>query len=136
MGYARDANHWLYRFSPEEWIRAALGELRRAEEAYKKRDTRGGLAGCRRAAGMALNAALIAEPKDWGRTYVDHLRALVHDRAVPEQVRASCKLLLDTQPPGHELVFLRSKEQDERVLEAARDVMAHGYAVVKRHETI
>jgi hypothetical protein len=86
---------------------------------------------------MALNAALIAEPKeDWGRTYVDHLRALVRDPVVPEQVRASCNLLLHTQPPGHELVFLRSKEQDERVLEAARDVMAHGYAVVMRNEAI
>ena len=44
------------------------------------------------------------------------------------------RLLLETQPPGADIIFLRSKEQDERVLEAARDVVAHAYAVVARHE--
>jgi hypothetical protein len=135
MGWARDPKHWLFKFSPNEWIRAAMGEIKRAEEAYKRRDGRGGLAGARRAAGMALNGALIAEPNErWGRTYVDHLLALTSDSSAPEAVRAASKLLMETQPPGPKVVVLRSKEHDMRVLEAAKDVMAHAYAVVVRNE--
>jgi len=37
--------------------------------------------------------------------------------------------------PGGEIVILRSPGQDEKVLEAARDVIAHAYAVVTRHES-
>jgi hypothetical protein len=135
--YVRDPNHWLYKFSPDEWIRAALGELRRAEAAYKGKNARAGLAGARRAAGMALNAVLIAAPDDrWGRTYVEHLLALQVDATAPDVVRAASKLLMETHPPGHDLVTLRSSKSDERVLEAARDVMAHAYAVAKRGEKL
>ena len=135
MPFRRDPEHWLFKYSPREWIRAALGELHRAEQAYKGKDVRGGLAGARRAAGMALNGALIAEPNDrWGRTYIEHLLALMHDASVPEAVREGSRLLMETQPPSHEIVVLRSRERDERVLEAARDVMAHAYAIVARFE--
>ena len=112
-----------------------MSELRRAEEAYKARNARAGLAGARRAAGMALNAALIVEPNErWGRTYADHLVALKEDAGVPEAVRSGSRLLMETQPPGHEIVVLRSKEIDERVLEAARNVMAHAYTIALRFE--
>jgi HEPN domain-containing protein len=135
MGFKRDPEHWLFKYSPKEWIRAAMGELKRAEDAYKARNARAGLAGARRAAGMALNAALIAEPNErWGRTYVDHLAALKEDANVPEAVRLGCRLLMETQPPGHEIVVLRSKENDERVLEAARNVMAHAYTMALHFE--
>ncbi len=135
MAFSRDKEHWLFKFSPSEWIRAAMGELRRAEEAYKRRNARAGLAGARRAAGMGLNAALIAEPNaSWGRTYVEHLLALKDDAKVPEAVRVATRFLLETQPPTGNLIVLRSKEQDDRVLEAARDLIAHAYAVVARHE--
>jgi hypothetical protein len=36
--------------------------------------------------------------------------------------------------PGGEIVILRSPGQNEKVLEAARDVIAHAFAVVTRHE--
>lgn len=133
MAFEREASHWLRRLSPEEWITAALGELRRAEEAYARSDARAGLAGCKRAAGMALNGALIIEPNDaWGRTYVEHVTALSHDDTprVPDAVRAACKVLLETLPPSHDLLSLRSKAGDAKVIDAARDVMAHAYAIV------
>src|SRR5262245_50624698 len=88
MSFVRDDQHWLFKLSPDEWIRAAMGELRRAEAAYAQKDARAGLAGAKRAGGMALNGALIVEPNDaWGRSYVDHLRALAHEETVPPRVR-------------------------------------------------
>jgi HEPN domain-containing protein len=135
--FQRDESHWLFKLSPDEWIRAALGDLRRAEEAYAQRNARAGLAGSRRAAGMALNGALIAEPSEaWGRSYVDHLLALGRDAAVPARVREAAKLLTDTPlPGGGSLVAIRTASSDEKVLEAARDVIAHAFAVVKRNES-
>jgi hypothetical protein len=133
--FERDPAHWLKRLSPDEWISAALGELRRAEEAYARNDARAGLAGCKRAAGMALNGALLVEPSEaWGRTYVEHVTALAADTVVPDAVRSACKVLLETHAPGSDVLSLRSRSGDARVIEAARDVMAHAYAVVKRHD--
>ena len=133
MAFVRDEAHWLFKLSPDEWIRAALAELRRAEEAYAKKNGRAGLAGARRAAGMALNGALIVEPNEaWGRSYMDHLLALKVDPSVPERVREASKILLETPLPGGELVALRTSGADAQVLEAARDIAAHAYAVVKR----
>jgi HEPN domain-containing protein len=136
MPFVKDESHWLLKLSPDEWIRAAMGELRRAEQAYAQKNTRAGLAGAKRAAGMALNGALIVEPDDaWGRSYVDHVTALARDDRVPARVREACKILGETPLPGAgKLVTLRTSSADERVLEAARDVIAHAYAVVKRHE--
>ncbi|MBX3225522.1 MAG: hypothetical protein KF795_33760 [Labilithrix sp.] len=135
MAFVRDEAHWLFKLSPDEWIRAAMGELRRAEEAYRKKNARAGLAGARRAAGMALNGALIVVPDDaWGRSYMDHLLALRGDASgtVPERVREACAILVETPLPGGALVAIRTASADERVLEAVRDVVAHAYAVVKR----
>ncbi|MBX3205749.1 MAG: hypothetical protein KF764_11820 [Labilithrix sp.] len=135
MAFVRDEAHWLYKLSPDEWIRAAMGELRRAEEAYKKKNGRAGLAGARRAAGMALNGALIVAPDDtWGRSYMDHLLALKGDSSgsLPARVREACAVLVETPLPGGALVALRTANADERVLEAVRDVIAHAYAIVQR----
>jgi HEPN domain-containing protein len=134
--FVRDEGHWLFKLSPDEWIRAGVAELRRAEEAYRTRNPRGVLAGAKRAAGMALNGALIVEPDpSWGRTYVEHLTLLSRDGNVPARVSAACRELLDTLMPGRtELIALRTSSSEQRVLEAARDVIAHAYAVVKRHE--
>ena len=135
MEFVRVKEHWLKKFSPEEWIRAAMGEMRRAEEAYARRSVRAGLAGARRAAGMALNGALLVEPDEaWGRTYIEHLLALRDAKGAPEAVRKAAKTLMEAAPLANQLVVLRSKDQDLRVLEAARDVMAHAYAVVARNE--
>ena len=133
MTAGRDAGHWLYRFTADEWIRAALGETRRAEEAYQAKNGRAGLATARRAAGMALNAILVVTPNEaWGRSYMDHLLALKVDEAAPARVRDAAKTLVDTPLAGGELVALRTSNADQRILEAARDVLAHAYALVKR----
>ena len=133
MTFVRDADHWLFKFSPDEWINAALGELKRAEEAYAKHDVRAGLAGAKRAAGMALNGVLILHPNEaWGRSYVDHVEALAKDETAPEPVRVACKTLLESAAPGSVLVGLRTKSADVKIIDAAKDVMAHAYALVKR----
>lgn len=143
LPFVRDESHWLFKLSPDEWIRAATGELRRAEEAYRQKNGRAGLAGARRAAGMALNGALIVAPNEaWGRSYMDHLLALKADldEGLPARVREACAILVDTPLPGGafsqgRLVALRSGRADDAVLEAARDVVAHAYAVVKHGES-
>ena len=133
--FVRDPNDWLRKLSPGEWIRAALGEIERATAAYHRGDMRGGSTGAKRAAGMALNGALIVEPNaSWGRTYVEHVAALAADPSVPEAVRSACIAVLDTPARAVGIVSLRTPRANERVLEAARDVVAHAWAVVKKHE--
>ena len=91
----RDPSHWLHRFNAEEWLRAAANELARAEEALTHKQQRPGVAGARRAAGMAWNAVLVgAEDERYGRSYMDHLKALAGDERVPEAVRAAAQLLV------------------------------------------
>ena len=112
-----------------------MGEMRRAETAYQARDIAGGLACAKPAAGMALNGALVVEPNDkWGRSYVDHVIALGNDAAVPQAVRAACAVLLATHVGPSDIIRLRSPRGDEKVLEAAKDVIAHAYFVVAKHE--
>ena len=133
--YTRDPSHWLMRLSPDEWIRAALAELARAEKAWSGGDLRGGAAGLRRAAGMALNGALIVEPNDaWGRTYVEHLEGLAVDDHVPDAVRVATRVVLEAKAPSGSVVALRTPRSQESALDAARDVIAHAWVVVKRHE--
>jgi hypothetical protein len=133
--FTRDPGDWLRRFSPSEWIRSALGELRRAEAAYERGSARAGAAGVMRAAGMALNAVLLVEPNaSWGRTYVEHVRALAVDTSAPEAVRAACRAVLDAKPPSSGMVSLRTRRAHAFELEGARDVVAHAWSVVKRHE--
>ncbi len=133
--FTRDPTDWLRRFSPNEWIRAALGELRRADAAYVRGDARGGSVGLKRAAGMALNGVLIVEPNAaWGRTYVEHLEALAAEDGAPEAVRAACRAVLDAKAPSSAFVNVRTPRGHEKELDAARDVVAHAWAVVKRHE--
>lgn len=135
MPFVRDPEHWLLRFSPLEWVRAGLAELAHAEEALAASDARRAVPGCKRAAGMALNGALICEPNDtWGRSYVEHLAALARDEGAPDPVRVAARAVLEAKPPGSAFILLRSRSSDERLLEATRDVIAHAYAVVQRHE--
>jgi HEPN domain-containing protein len=92
-----DPAHWLYRLSPSEWLQAAENELRTAERALGQRQQRAGVAGARRAAGMALNAVLAARSDEtsWGRSYMDHLQAVAADDGLPEPLRVSANHLLD-----------------------------------------
>jgi hypothetical protein len=81
---------------------------------------------------MALNAVLILAPNaGWGRSYMDHLLALKGDLTAPAAVRQACLVLLETPLPGGELVELRTSNAEAKVIEAARDVVAHAYAIVK-----
>jgi hypothetical protein len=133
--FTRDKNHWLYRLSPSEWISAALGEVSRAEKAWSAGNARAGAAGLKRAAGMALNAALIVEPDDkWGRTYVEHVEAVSRDARVPEAVRAACRVVLGANPATGDVIVLRTPRTHTPVVEAARDIVAHAWVVAKRHE--
>ncbi len=133
--FSRDRSHWLRKFSPDEWIRAALVELERAAAAYESGNAHAGSVGAKRAAGMALNAALIVEPDDsWGRTYVEHLAALGREGRVPPAVRSACEVVLAAAAPSGDLVVLRTPRSHANVIEAARDVIAHAWTVAKRHE--
>jgi hypothetical protein len=133
--FVRNPEDWLLRYSPKEWIRAGMKELKLAELSFSQRNGRAALAGCKRAAGMALNAALILEPNPaWKRTYVEHLQALARDQSVPAAVSAAARTVLDMPLPGGEIVIIRSPGQEGKVLEATRDVIAHAFAVVVRHE--
>ncbi len=128
---------WLRRFTPREWVRASLAELDQARRAYETRNGRAGLAGCRRAAGVALNGALSTQPSPdpaYGRTYMDHLAGLSADVTAPEAAREAARLLLQTPLPGGEVVALRTATGDARALDAAETVMAHAYAVVVKAE--
>lgn len=133
--FTRDPTHWLRRHSPDEWIRASLGELSRAERAWTGGNSRAGAVGLKRAAGMALNAALIAEPDPaYGRTYVEHLEALAVDSRVPEAVRVASRRVLDAQGPAIDVIRLRTPRDHAASVDAARDVIAHAWAVAKRNE--
>lgn len=135
-GFVRDPKHWLFQFGPREWLRAGLGELARAEAAFARHNGRAGLAGLRRAAGMALNGALVVAPDEaWGRSYMDHLGALAKSEGVPARVREAAALLVETPLPGAgKLVAIRLASADERQIEAAKDVIAHAYALIRRSE--
>lgn len=82
-----DEAHWLWRLDADAWMRAALTELEAGADHVAVRRT--ALTHARRAAGMALNAVLVAwgraqgSPQAltaaetrWGRSYIDHLRLL------------------------------------------------------------
>jgi HEPN domain-containing protein len=91
-----DPNHWLRRFSADEWLRAAENELRRAGEMLLRKQQRAGVAGARRAAGMAWNAVLVLAPDDkFGRSYMEHLQALGDDPSVPQAVQTAARSLLE-----------------------------------------
>lgn len=122
---------WLTRLPPEGWIQQALTELGRAEARLAAHERSAGVLGLRRAAGMALNGALSVSWRSWGRTYIEHVRAIAEDESVPEAVRDAARLLNDIrvdQQPG--VVRLTPPSESARWLDAAKTVMAHAYAVV------
>src|SRR5437868_285737 len=101
-----DPDHWLHRLTADEWLRAARIELRRADEALAHKQQRAGVAGARRAAGMAWNAVLVvATDERYGRSYMEHLRALADDAAVPGAIREAARALVEA-PLTSEVVTL------------------------------
>jgi hypothetical protein len=120
----RDPNHWLHRLDAEEWLRAADNELLRAEEALVHKQQRPGVAGARRAAGMAWNAVLTrldeADVERWGRSYMDHVRVLAGDEGSDPLVRAAAQSLLDA-PLATNVIPLG--KGDTRLAAAARVIL-------------
>jgi HEPN domain-containing protein len=129
--FERQPGHWLFKFSPTEWLASALEELARATAAFEQRNVTAANALLKRAAGMALNAALIVkENPSWGRSYVEHLRALREDAASPPSVREAAARLLELKPSTGPLVSLRTRTDERALLDAARTIIAHAYAIV------
>lgn len=125
------APSWLTRLEPAAWLRQGLVELGRAEARLLTHERTAGVLGLRRAAGMALNAALSVRFRSWGRTYVEHLQAVATDGEVPEAVRAAARLLNEIPIDQRaDLVRLTPPSERARWVEAAKTVMAHAYAVV------
>ncbi len=131
--FQRDPSHWLFKLSADEWIQAGLTELRRAETALANAQLPAAYAGLKRAAGMALNGALIVEPREWGRSYVEHLVCLAKDESAPEQVQECAARVAGLKAAPGEVVSLRTPKTEERWVEAAKTVMAHAYAIVHGH---
>ena len=126
-----DPEHWLHRYTAEEWLNAAMSELRATVDAMGRHDMRAGATGARRAAGMALNGALVLRPKaSWGRTYVEHLQALAAEDGVPPAVGQAASALLEAQAQTGGVVMLQSPQAGQGIIEAARTVMAHAYALI------
>jgi len=125
----RDPTHWLYRLTPPEWLAAATAELEHARAALGRRAVRPGVTHARRAAGMALNAALVLAPDDrYGRSYMEHVVALASDDAAPDEARAAASLLRDTPPLPPQLIKLG--KPDERAADAAASVIVYARARV------
>jgi hypothetical protein len=113
---------WLTRLSAEEWLAAAEGELQRATHALFHKQQRAGVTQARRAAGMAWNAALLGiadaqERARYGRSYMEHLRALAADEAVSAAVREAANALV--QAPLEQRLVQLGIEGDTRLAQAA-----------------
>jgi hypothetical protein len=137
-----EPDHWLNRLRPEEWLRAADHELVLCAEALHRRAVRPGITHARRAAGMAWNGVLAraalatqsgsramagADLERYGRSYMDHVKALADDAAtadgVPDEARAAARVLRDTPPAPPTLIAIG--KPDLRALEAARTLVEY-----------
>ncbi len=126
-----DSKAWLSQYSAQGWIERSLKELALAQQSFEERQPPAAAAALKRAAGMALNGALCVVPRDdWGRSYVEHVRALAADGSLPRAISEAASAILEFTPQPGKLVFLRSPGQEQRLLEAARTIMAHAYAIV------
>ena len=126
----RDPAHWLYRFTPAEWLAAAANELAAADRALSARQQRAGVTQARRAAGMAWNAVLCqaGDETGYGRSYMDHLQALSRDATVPEPVQQAARALVEA-PLTQEIVQLgkgdtRLAREAEVIVDCARERIA------------
>jgi HEPN domain-containing protein len=117
-----DPRHWLFRFSVDEWLRAAEQELSLCREALQRRAIRTGVTHARRAAGMAWNAILVIDfdPR-YGRSYMEHVVALADEPGIPEPVRTAALRLQNatTTPP----IVLQIGKPDVSAYDAAATVV-------------
>ncbi len=142
------ADHWLFRLSAESWLRSGAADLARGHEQVSSR--RAAITYARRAAGMALNGLLVAFAQAtgdergathrWGRSYIDHLRALPADPDLaamhlpPEVVTASAGLLKIPVVAAQGLVQLGAAPHAaaEHALELAGSIVDAAAAAVAR----
>lgn len=142
-----DPTHWLHRFTPDEWLRAAMTELITAKESFARHQGRAALASARRAAGMGWNAVLALEPEPddkFGRSYADHLVALglgklltsADPTPIPDVVREAARRLLD-DPGGHkDIVQIPTPRRDGALVDAAETILAEALSrVIRRSAT-
>lgn len=134
-----DGDHWLWRHDADSWLRAAMTELEAGADHVAVRRT--AITHARRAAGMALNAVLVAwaraqgtadaaaaAEERWGRSYIDHLRILGEagpEVCVPLDTRAgeaARALLAIPVVPKETLVQLHKSphEPSQQALDHAR----------------
>jgi hypothetical protein len=124
-----DPEHWLHRLTSDEWLKAARNELARSEAALRLKQQRAGVAGARRAAGMAWNAVLVLHfDARYGRSYIDHLRALAVEESVPEEVRRAAQALV-AAPLDVTLVTLG--RGDIQLADSARVIVHHSEMLVQ-----
>ncbi len=135
-------DHWLWRLDAAAWLRAAEAELSTGGVNLNSR--RASITHARRAAGMALNAVLVAlavSPEQelrWGRSYVDHLRALAgSDDALrgplPPHTRAiAARLMTIAVVPTSALVQLgrHADNAGRQALDLARSLITDCAAAV------
>ncbi len=126
----KDPNHWLYRFTSDEWLRAATNELTQSQQAFVGKSQREAVAHARRAAGMAVNALLWHRPDEaYGRSFMDHLVRLKSDESVPPPIQQAAQALV-AMPLVAQLVQLGAKgdprqaEPAERILTWAQQIVA------------
>ncbi|PRQ05111.1 hypothetical protein [Enhygromyxa salina] len=148
---ARDPKHWLWRLDADGWLAAADHELEQGRAQLGSRRT--AVTHARRAAGMALNATLVALASRgwsrercetaWGRSYIDHLRALATsvDESDPDagepfelEQRQRCRALLQisVMPPTGLVRLARSKDEAAGVaLDTATELVRACAAVIQ-----
>ncbi|MFO7563662.1 MAG: hypothetical protein R6X02_13525 [Enhygromyxa sp.] len=135
-----DADHWLWRLSDRDWLAAAERELELGRERISTRRT--AITHARRAAGMALNGVLVTMAARgwsrercetiWGRSYVEHLRAIAEPKPsspeplAPEHAQACRTLLAIPVMPHTGLVSLAARRD-----EAASQALAAADAIVR-----
>ncbi len=125
----------IHKHTPGEWIARSMTDVKYAEKSFKARKTAEGIQACKRAAGMAINAILLCHPEhSLGNTIADRLHTLSHDPSVPAAVRDACSLLVNAALPGGDLLLLARPNKEQALLEAAKDVMAHAYAILLRSQ--
>ena len=128
-----------------------MNELGACRAAFERHAARPALASARRAAGMAWNAVLALAPPSskratanerYGRTYVDHLRALAAsatndsgaEDSIPDDVRAAAILLMaDPIAQTREIVQILTPRHDRSVVDAAETIAAEAYTRLARH---
>jgi hypothetical protein len=118
----QDSDHWLWRLDAQGWLAAAEAELEHGRAHSTSRRT--AVTHARRAGGMALNATLVAMQSRgwsrercehaWGRSYIDHLRALA-DTEEPFDVELArrCRALLavSVMPPTGLVKLARTRDE-------------------------